>query len=136
MTDTHARAFDLPGWPCPPRVRDIPNHVGSWGYVPCHMLQQSDYSVRAHSPRIAQDELGFLWADGDVIPQFRTVDPAPGADINATGAILAWTERGLGVYVHSKSLQYIGSISKLDMEPDRWIPIAVALAEIPKEARA
>lgn len=28
----HARAFDLPGWPCPPRVRDIIHCEGSWGW--------------------------------------------------------------------------------------------------------
>jgi hypothetical protein len=29
----HARAFDLPGWPCPPRARQIPEHKGNWGWV-------------------------------------------------------------------------------------------------------
>lgn len=123
MTSTpHARAFDLPGWPCPPRVRDIPNHENSWGWVPC---QDAICAV-------FQDELGYLWADGNMIPQFQTLN-----DKNyVPGAILAWTEQGLGVYVHPKSLRHIGSISKLDMEPDRWIPIATVLAEPPKEAQA
>lgn len=127
----HARAFDLPGWPCPPRVRDIPSHVGSWGYVPCHAGQNGIFENRAWSPRIVQDELGYLWADGDAIPKFCSLD----SDSDGPGAILCRTEQGLGVYVHPKSLRYIGNISKLDMEPDRWIPIATVLAEMPKEAQ-
>lgn len=133
VNDTpHARAFDLPGWPCPPRVRDIPNHVGSWGYVPCHAGQNAGFDNKPGSPRIVQDDLGYLWADGDEIPKFRALN---GSD-DGPGAILAWTEQGLGVYVHPKSLRYIGNISKLDMEPDRWIPIAVVLTEAPKESQA
>lgn len=133
MSDTpHARAFDLPGWPCPPRARDIPNHADSWGYVPCNAGQQARFDNKAGSPRIVQDDLGYLWADGDAIPAFRT----PRESDDGPGAILAWTEQGLGVYVHLKSLRYIGNISKLDMEPDRWIPIAVVLTEMPKGAQA
>lgn len=116
----HARAFDLPGWPCPPRVRDIPNHENSWGWVPCQPSTKS----------ICQDELGFLWADGNLVPEFQTLND------HDPGAILAWTEQGLGAYVPPKSLRRIGSISKLDMEPDRWIPIAAVLAEPPKESQA
>jgi len=133
MNDTpHARAFDLPGWPCPPRVRDIPNHENSWGYVPCHAGQNSAYADKNHCPRIAQDDLGYLWADGNAIPAFQALE----GHADGPGAILAWTEQGLGVYVHPKSLRYIGNISKLDMEPDRWIPIAVVLTDAPKEAQA
>lgn len=128
----HARAFDLPGWPCPPRVRDIPNHPGNWGYVPCNAGQDALFSNKVWSPRIVQDDLGYLWADGDAIPTFQILN----GDNDGPGAILAWTERGLGVYVHPKSLRYIGNISKLDMEPDRWIPIAAVLEEMPKEAQA
>lgn len=118
----HARAFDLPGWPCPPRVRDIPNHENSWGWVPCQPGHRGIY----------QDELGYLWADGNMVPEFQTLDDSHGYP----GAIVAWTEQGLAVFVHPKSLRYIGSISKLDMEPDRWIPIAVVLTEAPKESQS
>lgn len=118
----HARAFDLPGWPCPPRVRDIPNHKDSWGWVPCQSVTNGVY----------QDELGYLWADGNMVPEFRTLNDSN----QVPGAILAWTEQGLGVYVHPKSLRFIGNISKLDMEPDRWIPIATVLTAPPKEAQA
>ncbi len=46
-----ARTSDLPGWPCPPRVRDIPSTPESWGWVP----------VQALSGAVAQDEVGCLW---------------------------------------------------------------------------
>lgn len=118
----HARAFDLPGWPCPPRVRDIPNHKGSWGWVPC----------QPGANGIVQDELGYLWGDGNMVPKFQAFSDSS----HFPGAILAWTEQGLGVYVHPKSLQHVGDISKLDMEPDRWVPIAAVLVEPPKEAQA
>lgn len=124
----HARAFDLPGWPCPPRVRDISRHENSWGYVPCNAGYGAPFTVRAVSPRIVQDELGCLWADGDAIPKFQV----PKDTDDGHGAIVFWTEHGLGVWVHPKSLRYIGNISKLDMEPDRWVPIAVAAAELPE----
>lgn len=127
----HARAFDLPGWPCPPRVRDIPSHPGSWGYVPCDAGHAAPFANKAGCPRIVQDDLGHLWADGDAIPAFSVLVESH----DGPGAIVAWTEQGLGVYVHPKSLRYIGNISRLDMEPGRWIPIAVVLAEQPKQVQ-
>ena len=34
MTEhTQARTSDLPGWSCPPRVRDIPSTPESWGWI-------------------------------------------------------------------------------------------------------
>jgi hypothetical protein len=36
----------------------------------------------------------------------------------------------LGLWVHPKSLQDLMSISRLD-EPDRWIPVAVVLSDLP-----
>jgi hypothetical protein len=114
----HARVFDLPGWPCPPRVRDIPKHEESWGWVPV---------VPSSLGAIAQDEMGYLWADGDAVPQFRLPDQS----WDAPGAVVCWTAQGIGVWVHPKSLSWIGSISQLDMEQDRWVPVAVALAELP-----
>lgn len=113
----HARAFDLPGWPCPPRVRDIPNHENSWGWAPIGFIR----------PVIVQDDLGYLWADGSAIPRFQALND----DNQSPGAIVFWAEGGLGVYVHRKSQPYIGNLSTLDMEPDRWIPIVVAAAELP-----
>ena len=38
-----ARTSDLPGWPCPPRVRDIPSTPESWGWVPVQPLAVPQY---------------------------------------------------------------------------------------------
>lgn len=114
----HARAFDLPGWPCPPRLRDIPHHEESWGLIP---VIPYDWGV------VAQDEIGYLWADGAAVPVFKIPSEA---DENP-GAVVCWTKHGLGIWVHPKSLQYLRAISRLDMEQARWVPIAVALPELP-----
>lgn len=123
MTEKHARAFDLPGWPCPPRVRDILDHEESWGWVSVSDIQYN----RVPFSDVVQDELGFLWVDGDAIPRFHI--PSQHDDI--TGALTVWTDQGIGLWMPPSSFRYIGNISLLDMEPDRWIPIAVALAELP-----
>lgn len=47
------------------------------------------------------------------------------------GGVACWTEQGLGVWVHPMSLRNLRSISRLDMEQDKWVPVAVALAELP-----
>lgn len=122
-TPPHARAFDLPGWPCPPRVRDIPSHEDSWGHVPV--------SVHSEIVAVAVDELGYLWANGDAVPTFKL---PPEVDANP-GAIVCWTSSGLGLWVHPKSMRYLPSISRLDMQPDQWVPVAVALAELPTHVR-
>jgi hypothetical protein len=119
---SHARASDLPGWPCPPRVRDIPQHGDSWGWV----------AVATFGGSVAQDELGYLWADGAAVPRFKTPDPTS----ESPGAVLVWTERGLGVWVHPKSFVCLPNVSRLDMEPDRWVPIAVVLPELPPSVKA
>lgn len=122
MSQPHARAFDLPGWPCPPRVRDIPNHEESWGWV----------AVASTLGSLAQDELGYLWIDGSAVPGFRQLDESK----QSPGAIACWTEQGLGIWVHPKSLAYLGSVSRLDMDDDRWMPVAVALNELPPFVKA
>lgn len=123
-TPPHARAFDLPGWPCPPRVRDIVSRENSWGRVPV--------SVHSRPMALAIDELGYLWANGDVVPTFQL---PPEADTNP-GAVVCWTADGLGVWVHPKSLRYLPSISRLDMKPDEWMPVAVALADLPSHVKS
>lgn len=117
----HARAFDLPGWPCPPRVRDIASTKNSWGLV--HVGTFSG---------IAQDEIGYLWADGDFVPRFALADNV----IADPGAVLCWTESGLGVWVHPKSLASLPSMSRLDMGTERWVPIATVLRELPDFVRS
>lgn len=122
----HAKATDLPEWPCPPRVRDIPHNENSWGWVMVITSQSS--------PPIAQDEMGYLWADGAVVPAFRLPHDA----WDSPGVVLCWTEHGLGAWVHPKSSRHIGAISRLDVrrDPDRWVPIAVVLHELPAFVKA
>lgn len=125
MSDVlHARAFDLPGWPCPPRVRDIVNHEDSWGWV-------AVYQAPLQLP-VAVDELGYLWANGDVEPKFKLPNEFDGNP----GALLCWTPSGLGLWVHPLSMKYLPGISRLDMRTDQWVPVAVALTEWPPHIKA
>jgi len=118
MTDrnSHARAVDLPGWPCPPRVRDIPTTPESWGRVP----------VLTDTDAVAQDQLGYLWVDGNVAPKYRLTTDAG----SMPGALVCWTDRGLGLWVPSRFMQYLRDISRLD-DPDRWVPVAAVLPNLP-----
>jgi len=118
MTEhTQARTSDLPGWPCPPRVRDIPLTPWSWGSV----------EVNSINGAVAQDEVGCLWVDGNAVPQYRQPEES-----NASpGALVCWTAAGLGLWVHPKSLRFLRSISRLD-EPDRWVPVMSVLPESPR----
>ena len=116
MNQPHAQAFDLPGWPCPPRVRDISTTRDSWGWVP----------VLSRDGAVAQDELGYLWADGTVAPKYRRPNDADASP----GALVCWTEAGLGLWVHPQSLQYLRDISRLD-DPDRWVSVAMVLPNPP-----
>ena len=129
MTDTlHARAFDLPGWPTPPRVRDIPRTPGSWGWI---MVAPGIAGKSGSYGRVFQDEIGRLWVDGDITPRFKLLDPLS----TNPGAYAYWTEDGIGLYVDPKSYPWLGDISSLDMEPDRWLPVAVVAQELPEFAK-
>lgn len=119
MTE-HARALDLPGWPCPPRVRDIPKRVESWGLI--------DINTHVLPKALVQDDLGYLWVNGDVVPRFQT----PNDGIANPGALVFWTESGIGLWVHPKSLRYLPSISRLDMKPDEYLPVNEVAHEPPK----
>jgi len=122
-TSPHARAFDLPGWPTPPRVRDIAKTPASWGWVPISTTKAG---------AVFQDELGYLWIDGNAAPRYQRFDESH----HVPGAYAYWTEDGIGVYVHPRSYGYLGNISRLDMEPDRWLPVAHAACELPEFAKA
>lgn len=117
----HARAFDIPGWPCPPRVRDIPANQDSWGWI--HVLPFTNEVA------VAQDELGYLWVNGNVVPHFKVPD---GGDepVNA-GAIAFWTDAGIGLWIDPSSLRFLESISRLDMAPDQWLPVRLVAADLP-----
>lgn len=58
---------------------------------------------------VVQDEMGYLWADGSAVPQFRMCKET---DMNP-GALVCWTDNGLGLWVHPKSLRFVGSSSRL-----------------------
>lgn len=120
MPDLHATAFDLPGWPCPPRVRDIPKHPDSWGWVPV--------SPSTYLGSVAADELGRLWVDGSATPRFKL----PNSSDASPGAVVFWTDHGIGLWVHPKSYQWIADLDTLAAEPDRWIPVAVVLPDLPE----
>jgi len=77
---------------------------------------------------VAQDELGYLWADGNYVPQFRL----PCDTYVQSGAVLCWIPHGLGAWIHSNSFCMLASVSRLDMTPERWVPITEALAELPE----
>ncbi|ANZ13402.1 hypothetical protein ACH4YO_37970 [Streptomyces noursei] len=119
----HARAFDLPGWPCPPRVRDIPHHENSWGWIAVgsHLAKNSP---------VAQDELGYLWVNGDFVPKFQVPE-----ENHNPGAVVFFDDGMIGLWIHPKSLRYLPSISRLDMGHDEWVPVNVVAAELPEHIR-
>ncbi len=117
----HAKAFDLPGWPCPPRARDIPNHKCSWGWIPTFQLPATG------TIPVAQDEQGYLWVNGNTVPEFREPNEA---DANP-GALVFWSETGIGLWVHPKSLRYLLSINRNDMSQDDWLPVNEVARDIP-----
>lgn len=120
MTTPHARTSDIPGWTCPPRVRDIPQHENSWGWV---TIRDNTYSI------IVQDEQGYLWVDGDATLRSGLPDYGPDR------AVLCWTEQGLGVYVFPGT-QVVPVVCQADLErlPGR-MPIAVVLPELPAHVK-
>lgn len=110
----HARTSDFPGWPCPPRVRDIPQYKNSWGWIPCNTVSQ-DYD-------------GYLWVNGNVVPKFQL----PPETYGNPGAIVFWVDSGMGLWVHPKSLRKIGEIGKVDTTSDEWIPVNHVAKEMPE----
>lgn len=116
----HALAADLPGWPCPPRVRDIATKERSWGGVKVGVINDDP-----ETSGVVQDELGRLWANGDKAPRFAL---AKDTRLSFLGAILFWTEQGIGVYINPAQYMFLPSLSTFDMAPDKWVPIVAAVA--------
>lgn len=118
MPDTvhHARVTDLPGWTCPPYVRDISNCRDTWGKVHIDLLGD-----------IAQDQRGYLWADGEATP----ANFLPQDSWDNPGAVVCWTETGLGLWVHPKSRLRFRTITPWDVRSGQWVPVAVVLTELP-----
>ena len=70
MTTPHAKVSDLPGWPCPPRVRDIPDSPHSWGRIDVYQWQTTG------EPPVAYDELDSwlpVTAVAAELPSFITI---------------------------------------------------------------
>ncbi len=116
----HAKISDLPGWPCPPRVRDIPTTPDSWGWI-----LVSEY---VNPVSVAIDELGYLWVSADVAPKYRL----PGNTDANPGAVVFWTPNGVGLYVHPDSYRFMPSTSRLDHQPDQWLPVAEIAKTLPE----
>jgi len=107
-----ATIADLPSWPCPPRTREIVSTPGSWGWLPVNPI----VSMTA----VWYDELGALWVDGDATPRYKRLDQA----CASPGAIVYWTEHGLGLYIHPKSYSCLPDRSRLDNTPSQsWLPV-------------
>jgi hypothetical protein len=118
-SEQHARAFDLPGWTCPHRVNEIPSQENTWGWVHVSEIITS---------AVIQDENGYLWADGHAVPRSGTFRPS---DLDThPGAVLCWNEHGLGLYMHPQS-RSLRRVPRQDIDLERWMPIAVALPELP-----
>lgn len=116
----HARISDLPGWPCPPRVRDIPTTLDSWGYI--------GVSTVLRPMPVAVDELGYLWVNGDVTPRYQLPD-----DTNQNpGAVVFHTPDGIGLWIHPKSYRHLPTMSRLDHQPDEWLPVAEISKSLPE----
>lgn len=107
----HARAMDLPDYPCPPNLGGIATHAGSWGWA---------NPIQA----VAQDADGYLWAAVDT-----TLSPRRST---ALDVLATWTETGIGLYIPKRSYGMIGSVATAS-EPD-WVPVARVLLEPPPYA--
>jgi len=116
----HARISDLPGWPCPPRVRDIAATPDSWGWIAV--------SVHSRPMPVAVDELGYLWVHGDVTPKYKLPTDT---DVNP-GAMVFNTPDGVGLWVHPKSYLYLPTTSRLEHRPDEWLPVAEITKTLPE----
>jgi hypothetical protein len=117
MTDRkQARAMDLPGYPCPPSLREIANHAGSWGWF--------NTVGMPGRPVIARDADGYLWArsDEELSPERETRGAVP--------ALAVWTEEGVALFVPREAYKYLRNIASPADELE-WTPIAAVLTEPP-----
>jgi hypothetical protein len=125
MTDKQASIFDIPGWPCPPSVGQIASTKDTWGLVTVISIENGG--------AVGYDETGKRWANAQAVPRYALPDEGWASP----GAIVAWTEQGLGVFIHPQSLRYLPQLT-LDQrmaQPDTWIPVAMVLAELPHHVK-
>lgn len=108
----HAKAVDLPNYPCPPNIASIATHTASWGWA-----NPTDL--------IAQDTAGYLWVRAD-----RTLTPT--AETPSLYVLATWTDTGIGLYVPPRSYAHIIHVPT-PSEPE-WVPVATILTEAPAYA--
>ena len=51
------------------------------------------------------------------------------------GAVVFWTPDGVGLYIHPKSYQALPSTSRLDHQPDQWLPVVEVAKTLPSGSR-
>ena len=117
MTDKRpARAMDLPDYPCPPSLREIASHAGSWGWF--------NTVPTPGRPIIARDTDGYLWAraDKELSPERETR--------GAVDALAVWTEDGVALFVPREAYKYLRTI-KPPVDELEFVPIASILKQPP-----
>lgn len=77
---------------------------------------------------VAVDELGYLWVSAAVAPKYRL----PNETDATPGAIVFHTPDGVGLYIHPKSYSSLPSTSRLDRQPDEWLPVAEIAKALPE----
>ena len=120
MTTRHARIGDLPGWPCPPRVADIATTPDSWGWI--------SVSDVARPIAVAVDELGYLWVSAATAPKYRL----PNDQDQNPGGVVFHAPDGIGLWVHPKSYPHLPTTSRLDHQPDEWLPVVEVSKTLPE----
>jgi hypothetical protein len=114
-----ARAMDLPDYPCPPSLGQIPNHAGSWGWF-------NTVGIPGR-PVIGRDGDGYLWARSDarLSPERETRGAVP--------ALAVWTEDGAALFVPREGYKHLRSIEG-PVDELEWTPVASVLKEPPAYA--
>ncbi|WP_107661281.1 hypothetical protein [Nocardia suismassiliense] len=127
----HATVFDLPGWPCPPRVSDLNQHPGSWGVIGFRA------TIYADSPlQLTYDEIGHLWVKGSAVPKFidpTTLNDPSRSDLNPQVLVFATPSAGIGLWIPPRFLNRLSDSSRLDLQsqPGEWLPVNEAVHDIP-----
>lgn len=107
-----ARAItDLPGWPCPPRVADLPDHPRAYGWVSDH--------------QVAVDDEGRLWVN-----RLATLRPLP---VPTCEVLVTWAS-GEHPNVHVPKSAFHGirmSLEGLVGAAEAWTPIGGVYSDVP-----
>ena len=117
MTDKRpARAMDLPDYPCPPSLREVASHAGSWGWF--------NTVPTPGRPIIARDTDGYLWARADIelSPERETR--------GSVDALAVWTEDGVALFVPREAYKYLRTVEP-PVDELEFVPIASVLKQPP-----